>query len=190
MSPTTRKKIVYCAKKNNQSGDEFVDAHVQRIVTELQQAKLNPSAELTEAYRNFLSIPARINVDLAPYEPAGVEIFSRLDRENFIELLGLEVQSDQQTVGELLAPFQSEQEKAEEQAEAVQKEEQFNPTPLAELRDFVGKLARVKTDDGKARYAYIENVGSEDLFLTQHLVGGSASFKLSYTEIIEVAVLY
>ncbi len=54
---------------------------------------------------------------------------------------------------------------------------------------YVGFL-RVKTDDGRAHYAYIENVGAENLVLTRHLVGGSASFELSYAEIIEVAVLY
>jgi hypothetical protein len=184
------KKISYCSKKNNQSGDDFLDDHVQRIVADLQQSKLNPSAELTNAYRDFLSKPARISVNFDPYEPAGIEKFSELNRDNFAEWLGIEVLADQQPVGELLAPLQSEQDETGELEQTAQKEEQFNPTPVAELRDFIGKLARVKTNDGRAHYAYIENAGAENLVLTQHLVGGSVSFELSYAEITEVAVLY
>jgi hypothetical protein len=184
------KKISYCSKKNKQSGDDFLDDHVQRIVADLQQSNLNPSTELTNAYRDFLSKPARISVNFDPYEPTGIEKFSELDRDNFAEWLGIEVLADQEPVGELLAPLQSEQDETEEPEQPVQKEEQFNPTPVADLGDFIGKLARVKTNDGRAHYAYIEKANTENLVLTRHLVGGSATFKLSYAEIIEVAVLY
>ena len=184
------KKIAYCSKKNNQSRGDFLDDHVQRVVTDLRQSKLEPSAELTNAYRSFLSKPARISVNFDPYEPAGIEKFPELDRDNFAEWLGIEVLADQAPVGELLAPLQSEQDEMEETEEPVQKEEQFNPTPVAELRDFIGKLARVKTNDGRAHYAYIENTDTENLVLTRHLLGGWATFKLRYAEIVEVAVLY
>jgi len=184
------KKISYCSGKNGQSPEEFVDDYVKRIAADLEQSNLTPSAELTAAYRSYLTKPARITVNLDPFEPAGMEIFSELGRDNFAQWLGLEVLADEKPVLELLASSRIDAVEAEKLEAEKQKEEQFNPTPVAELRNHLNQFVRIKTQDGKTLYAFIESAGSANLLLTQHLVGGSASFTLDYSDIVEVAVLY
>lgn len=183
------KKVAYCAKKSGESPADFVESQIARISADLEHSNLYPSTELSEAYRSFLTGGTRVTVNLDPFEPAGLVELAGIEPQNLEDWLGLSVLADNKQLDELFLERKVLMEEEEEEI-VRQKEETFNPTPLAELGDHLNRLARIRTNDGKTHYAYIETTAPEMLVLTQHLVGGSATFELAYRDIVEVAVLY
>lgn len=185
-----KKKVSYCSQKSGQSPGEFVNSQIRRIAADLERFSLYPSDELSEAYRNHLTNATRISVNLDPLEPAGRAELAQLEAGNFVDWLGVNVLVGDNALSELFVERQVATEEEKEEESDKPKEETFNPTPITELGTHLSRLARVKTNDGKTHYAYIEKAGPEMLILTQHLVGGSATFELEYSEIMEIAVLY
>ncbi len=185
-----KKKISYCSQKSGESPSEFINSQIRRIATDLKRSNLYPSDELSKAYRNHLTNATRIAVNLDPLEPAGTAELAQLESANFVDWLGVNVLVADDALSELFVEREVATEEEKEEESEKPREETFNPTPITELGTHLSRLARVKTNDGKTHYAYIENAGPEMLILTQHLVGGSATFELEYSEIIEIAVLY
>jgi len=185
------KKIAYCAKKNGVSATEFVDGQISRISADLEQINLYPSTELSNAYRSHLAEGTRVTVNLTPFEPAGINELAQIAPGNLVDWLGISVVANDVPISELFVDRKDlVEEEEEDEEESQQTEEAFNPTPFAELSEHLNRLARVTTGDGKVHYAYIESTAPEKLTLTRHLVGGSATFELEFSEIVEVAVLY
>lgn len=185
-----KRKISMCAKRSGTSEEQYVESHIQGILTDLKEYRLYPSTELIDAYRTYLVKPAKLTVNLNPYEPLEPSIFAKFDHTNFIDWLGIEIVSDETPVKELVRQGQPEVVEVE-QAEAVQQhEEKFQSTPIEQLPEHVNRLARVRTKQGRTHYAYVERVDVEELVLSQHLVGGSTTFSVNLADISEVSVLY
>ena len=184
------RKIEYCSKLANMSDEQYLNDHIDRVVEDFSQSGLYPSMELIDTYRGYLTAESKLTFIVNPYEPVNSEVLARVDTENLVEWLGLEVVSGETPVKEILAPKQLESVAEEQQKSNLPKEETFNSTPIAQLPEHVGKLARVKTKDDKFHYAYLEKAGTDKLTLTQHLVGGSATFVINVTDIKDVSVLY
>lgn len=184
-----KKKVAYCARKTGESPASFVQSQIARISADLTGYNLYPSDELSEAYRRHMTDSERVTVNLTPLEPIEMSNLVNLEPGNFVDWLGLDVVAGDVFLDELFVERKTVAEEDEEEDDA-QREETFNPTPFGELGNHLNRLARITTADGKTHYAYIENTAPDRLILTQHLVGGSASFELELADITEVAVLY
>ena len=184
------RKVAFCSKKSNKSEKEYIESHTEQVIADLSKAQFFPSKELIDAYQSHLIEPSKFTITLNPYEPMDSTVFTKVDQGNFVQWLGLEVMANEKPIKELVA---SEAPKiaAEEQArKPTQKEETFNSTPIFKLPEHIGQFARVRTKEGKFHYAYLEKAGANQLTLTQHLVGGSATFVINVTDIDDVSVLY
>lgn len=184
------RKIKYCAQQAGQPEKQYLDDHLKHVVSDLNKSGLHPSTELIDAYRSYLTGSSKLTLSINPYEPMDSTVLARVDPENLVEWLGLEVVAGETPIKDILAPPQLETVVEEQQKATQQKEETFNSTPIAKLREHLGKLARVKTKDARFHYAYLEKAGTEELTLTQHLAGGSATFVINITDIEDVSVLY
>lgn len=185
------RKIKHCAKLAGISPSQFVDKHVDMVLADLDKLKVHPSDELVTAYRQYLTEPAtKITVNLNPYEPLGPDTVNKIDHKNFVDWLGVEIIAGESLIKELTAPQEVLVTKTEQTTESTQEEETFRPTPVAELDTHLSKLSRIQTRDGKTHYAYLEQVGDDVLTLTQHLVGGSATFTIEKSDIVAASVLY
>lgn len=185
------RKIEYCSKLVKTTQQQYLQDHVARVAMEFSKSGVHPSAEIIDAYRSFLTGNSKLTLVVNPYEPIDPEVLAKVDPENLVEWLGLEVVLGETPIKEILAPKQLETATAEEeQKTGAAREETFNPTPIERLAEHVGKLTRVKTKDAKFHYAYLEEAGTEKLTLTQHLAGGSATFVINVTDIEDVSVLY
>ena len=184
------RKIDYCSKLANKSQQQYLEDNLQNIVFDLSELGLHPSTELIDAYRGYMKGSSKLTVVINPYEPMDAEVLAQVDTENLVEWLGLEVVAGETPVKEILAPEEVETVAEEQQKTQQPREETFNSTPIAQLPEHLGKLARVKTKDAKFHYAYLEKAGTNEVTLTQHLVGGSATFVINVTDIEDVSVLY
>lgn len=185
-----KRKMKYCSQLAGTSENQYFEDHINRVVSDLSKSGLHPSEELIDAYRSYLTGTSKLTVTLNPYEPMDSTVLARINPEDLVEWLGLEVTAGETPVKEILAPANLEVVAEEQQKSNQQKEETFNSTPIEQLRDHLGKLARVKTKDARFHYAYLEKAGAEELILTQHLVGGSATFVINVIDIEDVSVLY
>ena len=185
-----KRKLSLCTKRSGVTQDQYVNNHIKGILTDLREYRLYPSAELIDAYRAYLVKPAKLTVNLNPYEPLSPETFAKFDHTNFIDWLGIEVFADETPVKELVRLDQPEFVVAEPTEATLRQEETFQSTPIEQLPEHVNRLTRIRTKQGKTHYAYLESVNVEELILSQHLVGGSATFSVSIDDISEISVLY
>lgn len=184
------RKIQYCSKLAEKSEEQYLNDHIEHLVSDYHNTGLYPSTELIDAYRGYLTGDSKLTVNINPYEPMNSEVLARVDPENLVEWLGLEIVAGETPVKEILAPLEAEIVAGEQQKADQPREETFNSTPIEQLPEHLGKLTRVKTKDARFHYAYLEKAGTEELILTQHLVGGSATFVINVTDIEDVSVLY
>ena len=184
------RKVAYCSNKSNESEQKYIESHIERVIADLSKSQFFPSKELIDAYREHLTEPSKFTITLNPYEPMGSNVFTQLDQGNFVQWLGLEVMANEKPIKELVAPETLKIAAKDQSEEPVQKEETFNSTPIFKLPEHIGQLARIRTKEGKFHYAYLEKAGADQLTLTQHLVGGSATFVINVRDIDDVSVLY
>ena len=184
------RKVAYCSKKSNKTEKQYIESHIEQVIADLSKDQFYPSKELIGAYREHLTEPSKFTITINPYEPMDSTVFTQVDQGNFVQWLGLEVIANEKPIKELVAPEAPKIAAKEQAEEPVQKEESFNPTPIYKLPDYIGQLARIRTKEGKYHYAYLEKAGADQLTLTQHLVGGSATFVINVGDIDDVSVLY
>lgn len=182
-----KRMLKYCTERTGKPEQQFVDDHVQQLVDELGRYQMAPSDELIAVYRQYLTDPVTLTISLNPYEPLAPGVLYKLDRDNFVDWLGLEISADGKPVKEIRAALQPEI--AEEEAPPQQHEETFQMTPVAELTEHVGRLARIRTKTGVLE-GYLEKANSQELVLTQSLSGGSFTFVVEVEDVALVEVLY
>lgn len=187
-----RRKNQYCSDLTGVSVEKFLDRHVAGFEAFLHSGDFTPSQALIEAYRKFVANPgSRITVSLNPYEPLDMFALQRIDSAEWLEWLGVKVSVN----GDPVAELGSVNPRAEEQlAEGDETKPKVTPdtyklTPLAELGGHLNRKVKILTNDGKQHDAYLERIEPEQLVLTQHLVGGSATFSVPLATIDEVLVL-
>ena len=184
------RKIAYCSKNSNKPEKQYIESHIEQVIADLSKTGFYPSEELIDAYRGHLTEPSKFTITLNPYEPMDSTAFGQVDQKNFVQWLGLEVMTNEKPIKELVAPEAPKIAAKEQAKEPVRREESFNSTPIYKLPEYIGQLTRVRTKEGKFHYAYLEKAGTDQLTLTQHLVGGSATFVINVRDIDDVSVLY
>lgn len=179
----------FCATSVGLDKNEFITNHVAAVRAKLQASGFEPSEELVTAYRSFVADSGEFKLSLDPYDPIGVEEISTLSANTLADRLGISVSYNGAELESLL-----------EISAAVAVEEQdetpkvapdtYKPTPVASLPQHIHRQVKIYTSDGKLHHAYLEEVGPEDLTLTRHMIGGSATFSVAKADIAKVLVLY
>jgi len=185
-----KRTIAYCAEKTGKTATQFVDDNIQKILEDLAEVNLFPGSDVVDAYRGYLTKATKLTINLNPYEPLGPDTLDKMDHNNFMDWLGLEVIADDVIIKELTEVVEVAEEETTQTEVSEPHEETFQLTPTEELGIHISKLSQVHTRDGRTHYAYLEKVDEEALTLTQHLVGGSVTFTIDTANIVEVLVLY
>ena len=179
----------FCAISMGIDKNEFIANHVAAVREQLQTLGLEPSDGLVAAYSAFVTNSGAFTVNLDPFDPIGIEDLRDLRPQTLIERLAVSVTYNDTTIEELFA--------TPEVVEAVEEPEKpkipidtYKLTPVASLGQHINRQVKIYTNDGKLHHAYLEGVGAEELTLTRHLVGGSATFSVAIADITEVLVLY
>lgn len=178
----------YCAGVLGISEAQYVDRRVTDAREAFREAGFDASEELLAGLRRFAEGTARLAVSLNPREPFDP---TRLDMdgdpEYMIDKLGIEVLVEGKPIRNLGAA--TEAVVADEGSEQEQVDETYQPTPLAELPQYLKSAVRVFTADGKLHEGYLDSVDAQKLVLTRHLVGGSATFDVGRDNVEQVLVL-
>ena len=179
----------FCAISLGVDKNQFVANHVVAVSEKLQSLGFDPSDELVSAYRSFVAKSGEFTLNLDPYEPIGVEDITTLSSQTLTERFGISVSYNDATIESLFTV--PEVVEAEEEPDKPKiAPDTYKPTPVASLPQHINRQVKIYTADGKLHHAYLEGVGSEELKLTRHLVGGSATFSVAIADVTQVFVLY
>ena len=181
------RKRDYCASLAGIEVADYVEANVQGMAHFLGEQGFQPSEELLRSYRKFLTGTPKITINFNPYEPIDMTGLAMAGGGFSMDSLGMEVLVDQQPItlrGVVL------EEDEPDRAEAPKiPPDTFKATTLAELPQHINRRVRIATQDGKHHSAFLESVGQNQLVLTRHLVGGSATYAIPVAQISEIFVL-
>ncbi len=196
----------YCAAKAGKTIDDYLADHVRLLVERLSANGITPGPGLIAAYRRFLSEGGRITLTAtppAPIDPAELQYYSA---EDIVKLLGLKMQVNDEAVADLSASWDSaklaralgaepESENSTEEAptsseQIVMIQKSFHPTPVGELGQYVGKIAKLKTATGATFTGQLEVVAEGIAKIKIRKSGGSITLSLRTNEIDSAQVLY
>ncbi len=179
----------FCAISMGVEPGEFVDDHVAAVKARLQELGFDPSDALATAYRSFTADSGEFALTVQPIDPLGIQDLATLEPSTLVEHLGLSLTYNDNVIETLfVAPAPLEIEDTKEAPKVLP--DTYKPTPIASLGQHLKRQVKIYTHDGKFLHAYLDDVGAEQLTLTQHLVGGSATFSVAIDDISKVLVLY
>lgn len=177
----------YCAGVMGINEKEYVDRKVDDMKEMMESTGFEPSDELMDGLRRYAAGTAPITLSLNPRDPVDpTQLTADGDPKMVIDRLGIEVLVDGKPVENLGAV--REESDDENQAEE-HKEETFKSTPMRELALYLQSRVKIFTKSGNLHEGYLDSVGAEKLVITQHLVGGSATFDVERDDIKDVQVL-
>jgi hypothetical protein len=185
-----KRKNEYCAKLEGITVADYVDASVESLKNFLLENDFRPSDELIAAYRKLLTGSPKLTMVLNPVEPLDLAALAAIDSSNPGQIPGFQVLIDDEpvTLGEIIEPEPETLVDANGAPQAPP--DTYKETTIAELDQHLNRRIKVYTRDGKLHQAFLERVEPEQLVLTRHLVGGSATFTVPFTEVTGVLVLY
>ncbi len=197
----------YCAAKAGKTIDDYLADHVRRLTERLSANGINPGPGLIAAYRRFLSGGGRITLTATPPAPIDPSELQYYSAEDAIKLLGLKIQVNGEAVADLSASWDSAKvaralgaepapEKPVEEAtpapaeQVVMIQKSYHSTPVDELAQHVGKIAKLRTVTGATFKGQLEAVIEGIVKIKIHKSGGNVTLSLRTNEINSAQVLY
>jgi hypothetical protein len=200
----------YCAAKAGKPINEYIADHVRLVVERLRANGVNPGPGLINAYQRYLTEGEQITITAnppAPIDPAELQFYTA---EDVVKLAGLVVKVNDQAVTDLSVDWNSAQvaralgvgmqrtpntgEPAETAALSAPKpviiEKSFHATPISELNQHVGKVAKLQTTTGANYLGKLGTVTEDTIRITIRKSGGTATLSLRGEDITEAQVLY
>ena len=173
----------FCAGELGVSVDQFHDRHIEAWNASWGQYGLAPSEEIVNAYRQFVSDPQDIELELTPQQRLPLTAFTRLERGELLEQLDLSLRVNQgtQTAATFdVVPVRARMmtdETAEETEEESEQEEsvrriQWVEIPMAEVSRHQGQRIRITTSAGNRVSGELTEVDAEHLHVRIRGVGG------------------
>ena len=197
----------YCAAKAGKTIDDYLADHVRLVAERLSANGIRLGSGLVAAYRQFLSDGGRITLTAAPPAPIDPTELQHYSAEDAIKLLGLKMQVNGEPVADLSATWDSaavaralgaepESEQLAEEAvpnpaeRVVMIQKSYHPTPVGELGQHVGKIAKLQTATGATFRGQLERVADDIVKIKIRKSGGSVTLSLRTNEINSAEVLY
>ena len=197
----------YCAAKAGKTIDDYLANHVRLLVERLGANGINLGPGLIAAYRKFLVDGGRITLTATPPAPIDPTELQHYTAEDVIKLLGLKMQVNGEAVTDLSVSWDSakvahalgaepEPEQSAEEAtpapveQVVMIQKSYHPTPVGELGQHVGKIAKLKTATGATFRGQLEAVAEGIVKIKIRKSGGSVTLSLRTNEIDSAQVIY
>jgi hypothetical protein len=200
----------YCAAKAGKPINEYIADHVRLVVERLRANGINPGPGLIAAYQRYLTEGQQLIITAnppAPIDPAELQFYKA---EDVVKLAGLMVEIDDQPVTDLSIDWNAAQvsralgvgmhrtpqaeESAETTALATRKpliiQKSYHPIPVSELRQHVGKIAKLQTNTGAKYLGKLGTINEDIVRITIRKSGGTATLSLRGADITEAQVLY
>jgi hypothetical protein len=201
----------YCAAKAGKPINEYIADHVQRVVERLRANGINLGPGLIAAYQRYLTEGKQLTITAnppAPIDPAELQFYQA---EDVVKLAGLTVKVNDEAVTDLSADWNTAQvtralgigrqwtpraeESEETTAPAAPKpvviEKSFHATPVSQLNQHVGKIAKLETSTGANYLGNLESITDEGIIrITIRKSGGTATLSLRGEDITKAEVLY
>lgn len=180
----------YCAGVMGITEAQYVKKRMTDTRKAFEDAGFEPSRELLEGLEKFTTGKATLTVTLNPRDPIGLTHMPVVDDpEYLIDSLGIGVMVAGEPVKDLGRAKTTPVAQVAEEEKQQPLEETFKPTPMQELPQFLKSRVRVFVADGNMHQGYLDSIDSKKLVITQHLVGGSATFDISRKDVAKVLVL-
>lgn len=199
----------YCAAKAGKPIDEYITDHVRLVVERLRANGINPGPGLIAAYQHYLTNGQQLTITAnppAPIDPAELQYYKA---EDALKLAGLTIKVNDQAVTDLSIDWNATQvaralgmgmqrtpraEEPETAATTAPKpviiQKSFHPTPISELNQHVGKVAKLQTTTGASYQGKLGPVTKDIVKITIRKSGGTATLSLRGEDITEAQVLY
>lgn len=202
-----KRQLEFCAAKQGQSLDEFVQAKIAAVDDELAAAGISVSTELLDAYVRFLDRPEQIELRAQPSSPLNLGELALYQPSDLPRLLNLQVSVNGQAVDDLRITFSqplpsasapvAETETTDPTVSAAavapvatQPQLAFRPTAPTELSAHVGKTVRITISNGRVYEGSLEEVSASGIKVRSRFSGGTATFPVPFERIREASVLY
>ena len=199
----------YCAAKAGKSINEYITDHVRLVVERLNANGINPGPGLIAAYQHYLTEGQQLTITANPPAPINPAELQYYKAEDVIKLAGLIVKVNDQAVTDLSIDWNATQvaralgvgiqqtpqaEEPETTAAAAPKPvitgASFHPTPINELSQHVGKVAKLQTATGASYRGQLGPITKDIVKITIRKSGGTATLSLRSADITEAQVLH
>ncbi|MCP5159496.1 MAG: hypothetical protein H6974_04495 [Gammaproteobacteria bacterium] len=199
----------YCAAKAGKPVNEYMADHVRLVVERLRANGIHLGPGLIAAYQRYLTKGERFTITANPSAPIDPAELLHYKAEDVVKLAGLTVKIDDQAVTDLSMEWNIAQvtqalgarptptvEKEPEEAvvsvapKPVIVQKSFHPTPVGELGQHVGKIAKLQTSTGASYLGKLGSITKETVKITIRRSGGAATLSLRSKDITEAQVLY
>lgn len=197
----------YCAAKAGKPIDAYIADRVRLMVERLRANGIDPGPGLIDAYRRFLTEGGQFTITATPpgpIDPAELQLYKP---EDAIRLLGLKLKVNETAITDLTANWDAakvaralgaepEEVAQEETAAPVVTEasaapqKSYHPTPVGELGQHVGKIAKLETRTGAQYRGQLEAFAEGIVRITIRKPGGTATLSLRGNDITSAQVLY
>lgn len=189
----------FCAGELDMLVDQFHDRHVEAWNAAWGLYGLAPSAEVVDAYRQFVSNPQAIELELNPQQRLPLTAFTRLERSDLLEQLDLSLRINQGTqtparfevvpvrARAVIDETAEEAEEADEQEDAV-RQIRWVEIPMNEVSRHQGQRIRITTSAGNRVSGELAEADAEHLHVRIRGVGGFhvRPFSRAQVETVEI----
>ncbi len=201
----------YCAAKAGKPIPDYIADHVRLVVERLRANGISPGPGLIDAYRRYLTEGGEITITATPPSPINPAEIPSYTAADAIVLLGLKVKVNQTVIADpgvewdaakvtralgVSATPQASTEEIEVVPEEPQKpaviQRAYHSIPVSELKQHVGKFAKLRTSTGASYKGQLEAV-AEGLLKIKISVSksrGNATLSLRTNDITAAEVLY
>lgn len=195
----------YCAAKAGKPIDAFIADHIRLVVERLRANGIDPGPGLIDAYRRFLTEGGQLAITATPPAPINPTELQFYKPEDAIKLLGLKLKVSDASIADLTVnwdaakvaralgtvpePVEETTVPAVTQATAAP-QKSYHPTPVGELGQHVGKIAKLETRTGAQYRGQLDAVVEGIVRITIRKPSGTATLSLRSNEITSAQVLY
>lgn len=198
----------YCAEKSGKLVNEYLADHVQLVVERLRASGIYLGPGLIAAYQGYLVEGSELNIAANPPVPINLIDLSRYAPADAIKLLGPALKVNKTTITDFTVNWDTARvAKAFSAAEMeptpveappapvvpekpVVIQKTFHSTPINDLRQYTGKIVKLRMKNGVEYAGQLSTVEDDMLNITIRKSGGSVTLSLRINEIASAEVLY
>ncbi len=189
----------FCAGELDISVERFHDRHIEAWSAAWGHHGLAPSGEVVNAYRQFVSDPQVIELKLDPRQRLPLTAFTRLQRAELLEQLGLSLRINQGNETDAMFEVVPVRAPAIEEPDSAQAQDEGQPEtparqvgwveiPMAQVPGHEGERLRVTTTAGDRISGELVETDAEHIYLRIRGVGGFHVRPFSRAQVATVEV--
>ena len=183
----------YCTKASGMSVEQYIESEVNRNASVYQkQVGFVPGPGLSQAYREFLTRPGKVHLQVKPSVELDIEMLRQFKPEDMASMLNLRVSVNGKAVTDLsMVQVSSAPTRLMSPPSAAPGAvtNEFRAVPAADLDRHVGKTVRVHLTQGGTREGRLVQVIDRTARVERRLAGGRMTLAIPFGQIERVEVL-